>query len=501
MSRALQTQEVLQSLYYTVNPQTTLPYSTNVLQVADGQGLRSWRTVFETISTQSVLESAPLGYLPSTILAISNDTSTFSSIVATSYSTLSTQIGIGGIPGSITVGQLASTTTWITDPVRYISTGNLTSSMTPFLTGNLSFMSNIQSTVNGLGTARYVSTATLFSTTAGIGAQTVSTARGLGSLNYVSTLSLQSSLQGLSQMSYISTSALVSTVTGLIYPPDSGGSLGLVVTGTTDPPFRNFSTLTSNYLSTNQFINTTTAPVFGFVFSNQLPSTTTGLISSLGTVGYVSTATLLSTSAGIQAAKQNIFIDRTGAVSITNSQVFLSTVGAITFLSSFVDSTITYKGQNGSFAATVATNSNLNFSTANLQFDLFSSLITSSSRLTVELYPTFAFEPLTAGALTSKLQPLVNTIQYGPHILSSIVETRIPCISATSGFSNIFQQPLKFSIPGSTITGNYVNPYTLTHSMTGGLSYGLNVGFRDSNLTVFYPSTNSVFLSVQNLSF
>ena len=204
----------LQQAIYSINPITAQPYAKDTLQVADGQGTRKWQDVFQTISSQSATMNAGVGYLPSTILRILGAASSISTIVATSYSTLSTQIGEGGIPGSITTYQLQSTVTWVQTQSKYISTADLTSSMTPFLNGSLSFMSNIQSTVIGLGSARYVSTATLQSTVVGMNRQDFSTLNGLGSYGYVSSLSLQSTFQNLGLGNYISSSALTSTVTG-----------------------------------------------------------------------------------------------------------------------------------------------------------------------------------------------------------------------------------------------------------------------------------------------
>ena len=63
---------------------------------------------------------------------------------------------------------------------------------------------NLVSTVQGLGSARYVSSLSL-----------VSTVRGLGSSGYVSSLSLVSTVQGLGSSGYVSSLSLVSTVRGL----------------------------------------------------------------------------------------------------------------------------------------------------------------------------------------------------------------------------------------------------------------------------------------------
>jgi hypothetical protein len=291
-------------------------------------------------------------------------------------------------------------------------------------------------------------------------------------------------------------------MTGLLYPSNvTGGSLGVVVTGTSAPPFINFNTLISQYLVSTNYINSSNAGSYGVVYGANLPSTTLGIISSLGSLNYVSTATLQSTSQGIQAAKQNIFIDRSGATNINNSQVFISSVGAITFLSSFVESSIVYKGQNGPITGAVANNSNLTFSTANLQFDVFSSLITPASRITIEVIPTFQFDTLTAGSITSILYPMTTYVQYGNAYISTSSETRVAGTASQNGYSNFFQQPIKMSIPGSQVLGAYQNPYVLSHSIPGAISYQTNIGFRSPSMTVFYASTNSYFLTIQNLSF
>lgn len=501
MSRTNESQQI-QSLLYSVNPLTAQPYSTNMMEVADGQGTFRWQDIFQTISTQSAIVGSGIGYLPSSFAQVYGAASSISTTLATSYSTLSTQIGLGGIPGSITGFQLQSTVSWIQGPSKYISTGDLVSSMTPFFNGSLSFMSNIQSTVNGLGSARYISTASLNSTTTGIGNQLRSTINNLGTTGYISSLSLQSSIDALATTGYTSSASLYSSMTGLLFPPTSpGGSLGVVVTGTSAPPYVNFNSLIQGYLVSTNYVNQSNASFYGIVQGNQLPSTVSGVISSLGSIGYVSTATLQSTSAGIIAAKQNIFIDRAGATSIYNSQVYISSLDAITFLSSFVDSTITYKGVNGPITGLISGNSNLSFSTMNLQFDAFSSLITSSSRITAEIYPTFQFDTFTNGAVASKAIPMETYIQYGSTYLSTSHMTQVAAVNASAGYSNFYQQPMKISIPGTQVLGMYQNPYVLTHSLPGGISYLTNTGFRSGNLSAYFASTNSYFLTIQNLSF
>ncbi len=71
------------------------------------------------------------------------------------------------------------------------------------------------STVDGLGTAGYVSSFSLFSTTTGIEQQINSTVTGLGTAGYISSLSLNSTVIGLGTAGYVSSLSLNSTVVGL----------------------------------------------------------------------------------------------------------------------------------------------------------------------------------------------------------------------------------------------------------------------------------------------
>jgi hypothetical protein len=300
----------------------------------------------------------------------------------------------------------------------------------------------------------------------------------------------------------VSSLSLQSTLNGLIYPGSvTGGNLGVVVSGGTDPSLVQFNTIANNYLTSNDYFNQSNAAFYNVAYGNDIPSTTLGITNSLGSLGYVSTPTLLSTSQGIIAAKQNIFIDRAGGMSIYGSQVYISSVAAITFLSSFVNSTIGYKGTNGNITGRINNNQDLAFSTVNLQLDKFSSFITPQSRITVELYPTFQFDSITSGAPNSVIFPMSTFIQYGNTILNGVHETQVAGLNVTNGYSNIFQQPLKISIPGSNVAGLYENPYTLTHYLPNAISYNTNIGFRSERIKIFFASTNSYFLTVQNLSF
>ena len=150
-------------------------------------------------------------------------------------------------------------------------TSNTSNYFLPTLSNNYS--TNLQSTVEGLGTAGYISTSQLFSTVSGIGT-------GGGGL---SPSQLISTTEGLGTAGYISTSQLFSTVAGI----GTGGGGGL-------SPSQLISTTeglgTAGYISTSQLFSTVAGigTGGGGLTPNQLISTTEGL----GTAGYVSTSQL-----------------------------------------------------------------------------------------------------------------------------------------------------------------------------------------------------------------
>jgi hypothetical protein len=158
------------------------------------------------------------------------------------------------------------------------------------------FGAPINSTVIGLGSAGYVSTSQLVSTTAGLQSPITSTVIGLGSAGYVSTSQLVSTTAGLGTLGYISTSQLVSTTAGL-------GTLGYISTsqlvsttaglGTlgyfSTPPLRLStnalftSSLTASTITTPQFVTTQNA--LSIQYPRTDPSTTFFFAASTGVIG------------------------------------------------------------------------------------------------------------------------------------------------------------------------------------------------------------------------
>ena len=218
-------------------------------------------------------------------------------------------------------------------------------------------ISDMTSTVAGLGTAGYLSTlsfqSSLVSTTQGLQSyissfidpqelassvigfistayltsQLTSTVAGLGTYGYVSTLSLVSTTLGLQMSGYLSTPTLTSTTAGL-------GTFGYISSLSLNSTVQGLGSV--NYVSTLSLVSTTLGlQISGYLSTPTLTSTTAGLgtlgyisslslnstVQGLGSVNYVSTLSLVSTTQGLQ---------RTGYLSTYISSFLTLSTGLIT---------------------------------------------------------------------------------------------------------------------------------------------------------------------------
>ena len=262
-------------------------------------------------------------------------------------------IGLSNLPASISTltADLLSTA---------IQVGNTyTSSAVSFL----------PSTVTGLGSSGYLSTASL-------GPYFVSSTKGLGTSGYVSTSFLNqqvtSTIIGLGTFGYISsgvfTAPLGSTIEGLA---------------------------TYGYISTSQLTSSLRGlGTLGYVSSSQLLSSLAGV----GSLGFLSTSQLTSTVAGL------------GSASYVSSPQLVSSViglGSLGYLSSVQVFRSTYSNVNtagwcnvGYLYSNVSTNT---LALSTIRFDigdvLRSKIIPSTTRLDIELKPfvQFAYYDATSG--------------------------------------------------------------------------------------------------------
>jgi hypothetical protein len=325
----------------------------------------------------------------------------------------------------------------------------------------------LQSTINGLGSAGYISS---FSFT--------STINNLGSYGYISSASLTSSLTGLGTFKYVSSLSQTSSLVGL-------GTLG--------------------YASTSYVINAINNASSNYISSLSLQST----INGLGTLGYVSSASLYSSITNINNSivssstdlfnkKQNIYLNDAGALVIggSNINVTVSTISSFYYYNSFNNSTIIYKGNNN---AATAYNVGLDFyvSTLDTQLDRFSSFINSKTSLSLEVYPNIIFPQINTNS-NPQIYHVSSFIQYNGSTINLQQQTKF--LAMNNSASNLFQQRLRINVPGSVINNNYSYPYQLNHRFINVYAFGTNVGFANSNVQLYMDSTSSYYLSIQNIA-
>ena len=201
----------------------------------------------------------------------------------------------------------------------------------------------------------------------------------------------------------------------------------------------------------------------------------------------------------------------------SNTNTFTN-VGTIYYVSTFFQSSMTYSGaQPGiQLGGNLITNSNMEFSTAIIRLDAFSSFTNSNSRITIEAYPTILFSKLGTGSVitTPLCFPISTLLKYGSNTLlynttttnylfagngmSIVSDPASPNGIRFIDSSNAFQQPIRISVPQNTVL-NYESNYSLYHYMPGSINYGVfQQGLHSSNFTPYYGSTGSIFVSVQN---
>ena len=496
---------------YAYDSNTGENLSSGKVLLTNGLGGTSWVTILSTLT----LASGPVvGTLPSTISSFSTliytttqyfgGLSSMSTDIYTAISSLGNAITTA-LPAAAANNSLVSTSVSL-GSLGYISTASLTSSLAGTSRASVaSTISTNTSTLGGLGALGYISSATLRSTVAGLGtasyvstptltAALLSTVAGLGSASYISTPVLLSTVAGLGSASYLSTPtlnlALTSTVNGL-------GTRSYV------------STL--SLVSTTLFVLTAIANVTPGTGSAASYAST---VAGLGSSGFISTSALVSTTYALSTQRANINFDRVGTM-IVSGQNTLAINGSgntinIIYISSFIQSSISYIGPTtGVPLNPQSTTVDMVFSTAQIDFNAFAMFMNSTSRVTIDVYPSIAFSKLSSGASRPTILPISTMLQYGANLLSSPCVTSYLYVGNTQVYlenrsvvdaSNFYTTPIKLSVPPSTLYGQTANPYTLVHLMPSSLNYGqYQNALHNSAVTPFFSPTGSVFVSVQNI--
>jgi len=416
----------------------------------------------------------------------------------------------------------------------YVSTSFMTNYVTVAVanagtSGNYVSVPTLTLTLNtkvaGLGTQGYVSTSYLVN-------YVTNALNNVGtSGNYVSTPTLDLALTSTTSYifdleRYVSTGALTSTTVGILATATSGIAVGTLNTALASTVEGLGSGGNNGYISSLTLKTALTSTVAGLgsggnngyisslTLNRALTSTVAGLGSG-GINGYISTLSLQSTTQQLTdmiMGGTTVTVDRAGNLIIQGGTINVgSMTGSIIYVSTFIQSSVTYSGTNGTMSGTVLpdpnTGTDMMFSTCIIPFNTMSSFMNANSRINLDVFPTFAFNELNSGSTRSLVTPISTFIQYGSlapsannsNLLKYVNTSFLIANSKTSGFSNYFQQQLRIQIPGSAIYGAFSNDYILYHYMPGGLTINLDPGLKASSITVNYSSTNSVFISVQNL--
>jgi hypothetical protein len=392
--------------------------------------------------------------------------------------------------------------------IKFISTANLANLVS---TPNLA---NLLSTPNLID---LVSTANLrdFISTSYFDSQTTSSLIGLGNLGYLSSFQAREFSTGILQVSSIR--FMDSTTT-----PPNAGTFSLLNVSSGQLLFNGGYTgsgggggVTQLVAGTGITLNPpvgTGAVTVTVNSSGLLDSPLTSTLNGLGTAGYISSSQLQSS---VTALKQSFFVVNANTLYLqgTGNSLTVSSLASIVYLSSFLQSTIIYRGSNGTIAPqwTVGTQA-ISFTTANLQLDSFSTLITSNAIVNIEVLGNFMFSPL---ALPQTPVPIYMSsfVRSGVtgnanYLSSQMFQTMFFPTNYNSGIagglygniSNYFAPKIKMSIPGSVVQSFYPNaPLVLGHYLPNAVTLTTTQGFLNSNTTVFFGSTNSVFISVQNM--
>lgn len=473
------------SLFY--NPETVL--TSNLVSTVRGLGTAGYISSSQLLSSISGLSNLYIT-TPSLVSTTSNLTNNLISTTAGVYRALTSTTG--GV--YITFAQTSNHITNMDQQTSNWTTNSLVSTTIAVGIPIIAF----PSTVAGLGTAGYISSSQLISTVAGLAtagyissSQLISTVAGLGGAGLVSSGQLLSSVAGLGTAGYISSSQLQSTVIGL-------GGTGVISTGQLVSTVRGLGT--AGYISTSQLVSTTIGlsnlivPASGASVAN-LVSTVAGL----GESGYISSSQLAST---VNQLNANFYVQNASQVFVNNSFLNISSVGTFIYFSTFMNSSITYQGNNGDITASNAAGPTapFYFSSATLNLDRWSSFINQNSIITVEAYPTFSFANLGLPSANPELIYMSSFIQSGSLFLSShMAMTGLYPTMYTAFRSNSFYQPMKITVPGSAVQGFYPNSIRLAHYLPNARTVGVTQGFSNNNVSIYFGSTNSLFLSIQNL--
>jgi hypothetical protein len=454
-----------------------------------------------TIAWGSVVSTANLAGLVSTSYFATQVASTVIGLGTAGYlSSALTNIGGFGLVSTANFAGIISTA----NLANHISTANLAT-----LVSTSYLATQLGSTVRGLGSAGYISSGQLLSTTAGLSQyissfidpiELTSTVIGLGTQGFVSSLGLTyavaSTAQGLGTFGYTSTSQLLSTSLGLyqeIVNSDTGitqSNLTSTITGL--GTFGYISTIIlgslvstanlANLVSTANLANhISTANLATLVSTSYLATQLGSTVRGLGTAGYISTA-LTTLPVGIISTANLTNLVSTANLANHVSTANLANLVSTNYLASQLGSTVIGLGTTGylssipSLGGFVSTANLTNLvSTTYLASQLASTVIGLGTTGYLSSIPSLGAFGLVS---TANLANLVSTANLANHVstanLANLVSTTYLATQlgstvrglGTAGYISSGQL-LSTSIGLSQYISSFIDPIELTSTVIG----------------------------------
>ena len=461
---------------YALDSNTGLFISTGKVLLTNGLGGTNWT---DMLSTLTIAGGPIMNGIPSSLSTFSSQTFEITSLLS-SLSSVFLQ-SLCSIGAQVT-GQTATIATANLGTVGYVSTATLSTYVGQAVSTLSQSPCTLSTLVPSLSTFQFANSSTLSTLVASLNASSMSTIANLPGLGFVTSSNLFSTVGGLGSIGYASTlTDFRSTVRGL-------GSIGYVSTATLN---NTINTLGNWYVS-----------------SLSLASTVDGL----STFGYVTNINLSTAINGISAMKNSIRFDTVTSVTVIGGTNTFTNTANIIYVSTFYQSSMIYSGARWGVPITgnMVTPNDMEFSTAIIRLDAFSSFINSNSRITVDVFPTYAFTKLGTGATTPVMLYLSTMLKYETGTLLSNTTTTTAMFAGTTQVSfegnpllkvdssNIYNQPIRLTIPHGT-TLDYTKQITLYHYMPSSIQKNqLQNALHANIVTPFFGSTGSVFVSIQN---
>jgi hypothetical protein len=158
-------------------------------------------------------------------------------------------------------------------------------------------------------------------------------------------------------------------------------------------------------------------------------------------------------------------------------------------------STIIYAGNSGALTTTGIGGTDIYFSSATMSFDVFSSFVKTTSKVSFDANVNLFF-PGTLINFQPAYVPISTFLQYEKLIVPNTTYTDMHY--AVNGFSNVYSKMITMQIDQSFLTTHYTSQYTLAHRVTSNIDNTISAqDIFSLNCSIYMASTNSLFFTLQ----